>query len=68
MAAMSLIAREAPPGSVRFVRDDLLELIVSFDDQGGSVILLVIDARGCRLLEANVEALAGCAYEFEQHI
>lgn len=62
---MTFFARHVPPGSLRFARDDLYELVVSLDEHALDAILLVVDPRRQRLVDVHLESLAGCADEFE---
>lgn len=66
MVTVSLIASEAPPGSVRFVRDSFTEIIVSFDERADSIIMLITSTGRASLVETNIETLAGFADEFER--
>ena len=64
---MTLIAREAPPGSIRAVSDDtIFEIVVGFEEHEDCVSVLLCDvAIAVRTIETTVEIFASVADEFE---
>lgn len=62
---MTLIAREAPPGSIRAVSDTIFEIVVGFEEHEDCVSVLLCICHDVRTIETSVEIFASVADEFE---